>query len=165
MPLNILIVCMGNICRSPMAEEVVRVAFARAGLGGSIRVDSAGTLGSHAGEQPDDRAIQTAAARGYDLSRLRARRVTSEDFSRFDLILAMDADNLATLKRRCPPEHQAKLALFLDQARSDCAEVPDPYYGNLAGFQRVLELCELGAAGLVRAVREGLIAAQGSPNP
>ncbi len=159
--LRILMVCMGNICRSPMAEEVTRVALARAGLAGDVVVDSAGTHGYHAGEPPDERARQVAAKRGYDLSRLRARKVVDEDFQRFDLLLAMDRDNLASLERRGPADAIERVRLFLDFAGGETLEVPDPYYGNLAGFERVLDLCEAGADGLVRAIRAGILKSGG----
>ena len=141
---------MGNICRSPTAEGVVRVLAARAGASALLQVDSAGTHGAHEGELPDQRARKAAASRGYDLSGLRARRVKIQDFDRFDLILAMDRQNLASLSRSCPSEHLSKLGLFLDYAGALASdEVPDPYYGGPEGFEKVLDLCEEGARGLV----------------
>ena len=148
--LAILMVCMGNICRSPTAAAVVGHHLRQAGLAERIRVDSAGTLGQHAGQAPDPRACKVARQRGYDMSTLRARGIRNEDFSDFDLILAMDRDNLDHLRRRCPPAHQHKLRLFLDHAGGALSgEVPDPYYGNEAGFERVLDLIESGSQGLV----------------
>lgn len=150
--LRILMVCMGNICRSPMAEAVTRALAERAGVGAAFEIDSAGTTSYHAGEPPDARARQVAGMRGYDLSRLRARQVREEDFFRFDHILAMDRDNLAALRRICPAQHLSKLKLFLDYAEtSGTDEVPDPYYGGMQGFQHVLDLCEAGANGLIQA--------------
>lgn len=124
----------------------------RAGLAGTIEVDSAGTHGYHEGELPDPRARRVAASRGYDLSRLRARSVKGQDFSRFDRILAMDRQNLANLRRSCPEEHLSKLGLFLGYAEGLVVdEVPDPYYGGTEGFEKVLDLCEAAARGLVEA--------------
>ncbi len=143
---------MGNICRSPMAEGVFRVLVKRAGLS-SVDVDSAGTHAYHEGEPPDQRALKVAAGRGYDLSGLRARRIKDQDFSRFDLILAMDRQNLAFLRRSCPAEYLSKLALFMDYADDHALdEVPDPYYGGTEGFEKVLDLCEMAAQGLVEAI-------------
>lgn len=144
---------MGNICRSPIAEGVVRLMAERAGLAADIEVDSAGTHGYHEGELPDPRARRVAASRGYDLSRLRARSVKVQDFSRFDRILAMDRQNLANLRRSCPEEHRFKLGLFLGYAEGLAVdEVPDPYYGGTEGFEKVLDLCEAAGAGLVEAI-------------
>lgn len=136
---KILFVCTGNICRSPTAEGVMRALLETAGLNQRIEVDSAGTHGYHIGEPPDPRTQLTAQKRGYDLSRLRARKVVSEDFIRFDHVLAMDNDHLRQLRRLCPPVHHHKLALFLPM------EVPDPYYGDQPDFERVLDLAEAGA--------------------
>jgi protein-tyrosine phosphatase len=141
---------MGNICRSPTAEGVARAMAERAGLAGFFEFDSAGTHGYHIGNPPDKRARQAAEGRGYDLSALRARQVGTGDFLRFDRILAMDRDNLDLLRQACPAEHHHKLGLFLEfSARFDEDEVPDPYYGGPEGFQRVLDLIEDAAAGLL----------------
>lgn len=142
-PSRVLIVCMGNICRSPTAEAILRSQLAKAGL--QVEVDSAGTEDYHVGAAPDSRSISHARRRGYELAGLRARQVNSGDFSTFDLILAADGANLAELKRRCPRDHQHKLSLFLDNAA-----VPDPYYGGSDGFEKVLDLIESRAAALVR---------------
>lgn len=135
-----------------MAEGVFRALVKRARLS-SVEVDSAGTHAFHEGDPPDQRALKVAASRGYDLSGLRARRIKDQDFSRFDLILAMDRQNLASLRRSCPTEHLSKLALFMDYA-DDLAldEVPDPYYGGTEGFEKVLDLCEMAAHGLVESI-------------
>jgi protein-tyrosine phosphatase len=133
---------MGNICRSPTAEEVLRVKARQAGLG--IEFDSAGTENYHVGEPPDPRSIRHARERGYDLSVLRARQVHASDFLEFDLILAADELNLRELRRRCPPEHHHRLALFL----GDVA-LPDPYYGESDDFEKVLDLVEKQAIRLV----------------
>lgn len=150
----VLLVCMGNICRSPTAEGVLRAQAQRLGLARQFEFDSAGTLGAHLGEAPDRRALQAAARRGYDLSRLKARRVTVEDFWRFDLILAMDRDNLAALERLRPRDGRAELALFMSYAAGVAPndEVPDPYYGGSDGFERVLDLCESAARGVLQQV-------------
>jgi protein-tyrosine phosphatase len=150
MPQRILFVCMGNICRSPTAEGVTLALVKRAGMTHRFEIDSAGTHSYHIGKAPDARAIKTAAQRGYDLQPLRARRVSDEDFVRFDYILAMDRDNLALLKQACPDEHQGKLALFLEFGAGRAnAEVPDPYYGGEDGFERVLDMVEEAATGLL----------------
>jgi len=141
---------MGNICRSPTAEGVVRVYMERAGLTPEVELDSAGTHGYHIGKPPDDRARKTAAERGYDLSALRARQVSEFDFVRFDRILAMDRDNLHLLRQACPAEHRHKLGLLLDYSRNFTErEVPDPYYGGAEGFEHVLDLVEDAASGLI----------------
>lgn len=134
-PVRILIVCMGNICRSPTAEAVLRFQIERTSL--SIEVDSAGTENYHTGAPPDYRSIRHARERGYDLSSLRARQIRSSDFVTFDLILAADESNLSLLRRLCPPEHLHKLALFLEDR-----PLPDPYYGKHEDFEEVLDLVE-----------------------
>lgn len=148
---RILLVCMGNICRSPTACAVMQEHIARRQWAHGIEVDSAGTFAGHRGEKADRRAVVLALQRGYPhIERLRARRVREQDFERFDLILAMDRDNLEQLQRQCPPEQQHKLHLFLGYAGlGEDAEVPDPYYGNAQGFEVVLRLCEQGSEGVL----------------
>ena len=147
---RILLVCMGNICRSPTAEGVLRTLVALEGLDHRFELDSAGTHGYHEGEPPDTRTQMAAARRGYDLSRLRARQVRESDFIRFDLILAGDRNHGALLRRACPPEYREKVGLFLDYAEGiDIDEVPDPYYGGAEGFERVLDLVEAAARGVI----------------
>lgn len=147
---RILFVCMGNICRSPTAEGVTRALAERQGLAEVFEFDSAGTHGYHIGNPPDQRARQSAAERGYDLSALKARQVNEFDFVRFDHILAMDRDNLALLQQACPEQHRGKLRLFLEFAANFAEdEVPDPYYGGPEGFARVLDLVEDAANGLL----------------
>jgi protein-tyrosine phosphatase len=147
---RILFVCMGNICRSPTAEGVTRALAERKGVAAFFEFDSAGTHGYHIGNPPDARARQAAAKRGYDLSPLKARQVNAFDFYRFDRILAMDRDNLDLLRQACPEEHHSKLGLFLEYAsRSTNDEVPDPYYGGPEGFERVLDMIEDAADGLL----------------
>lgn len=150
--IQVLVVCMGNICRSPLAASALEAEILRSGLAGRIAVDSAGTYAGHRGERADPRAVAVASARGYErIHRERARRVCEQDFAGFDLLLAMDQDNLDNLRQQCPPAHAHKLHLFLEFAGEGVgAEVPDPYYGNAAGFERVMALCEAGARGVLR---------------
>jgi protein-tyrosine phosphatase len=144
----ILFVCMGNICRSPTAEGVFRHRAHIAGL--SVRVDSAGTHDYHIGTAPDVRTQAHAAKRGYDLSPLRARQVQSDDFERFDYLLAMDHDNLALLKASCPAHLMHKLGLLMQYADKMNADiVPDPYYGSGKDFDLVLDYVEAATDGLV----------------
>ena len=140
---------MGNICRSPTAEGVFRYHVAQAGLQEHIVTDSAGTHAYHVGEPPDRRAQAAAERRGVSLDGIRARRVTDEDFEQFDYIVAMDEDNFTLLKDQSPPEHYSKLRLFLEFADTGEREVPDPYYGGAAGFERVLDLVEDASRGLL----------------
>ena len=150
---NVLMVCMGNICRSPMAQAVARKLASDAKLSQHLKFDSAGTHAHYVSERPDPRAVATLSRRGYDVGRTRSRRITQADFQNFDMILAMDMNNLAELRRVCPAEHLQKLKLFLEFCGESevavGAEVPDPYYGNPEGFEKVLDLCEAGAKGLV----------------
>ena len=151
---RILFVCTGNICRSPTAEGVARALATRRGLADAFDFDSAGTHGYHVGEAPDPRTVAAARKRGYDLSSLRARRVTDFDFVAFDQLLAMDCSHLEIMTRASPPAHRHKLKLFLDYAiRFDAAEVPDPYYGGPQGFDHVLDLVEDAAGGLLDKLR------------
>ncbi|PSW04120.1 protein-tyrosine-phosphatase [Photobacterium rosenbergii] len=144
---RVLVVCMGNICRSPTAEAVLRAKVAERGL--DIEVDSAGTIGYHQGELPDHRARSAGEARGYSFEGIRARQVVEGDFEVFDLILAADNDNLRDLKRSCPTHLHRKLALFLEFGRPDVEEIPDPYYGGQRGFDYVLDLVEEASDGLL----------------
>ena len=152
--IRVLFVCMGNICRSPTAEAVLRHKLKAAGLDKTVEVDSAGTYGGHVGEPPDARAQRHAKLRGYDLSRLRARRLTAEDFSRFDWVIAMEEDNFNRITELAPAGHAARLELLMLHAsrHHDVRAVPDPYYGPPAGFDRVLELIEDACDGLVSEV-------------
>jgi protein-tyrosine phosphatase len=152
---RILFVCLGNICRSPSAEAVMRAIAAREAPELGIEVDSAGTAGYHIGSPPDERALEAARRRGYDMAALRARVVTPEDFEQFDLILAMDRNNLSILRRRAPAPARERVRLFLEFAPdADAAEVPDPYYGGPAGFEEVLDLVEAAARGLIAHLRD-----------
>ena len=151
---SILFVCMGNICRSPTAEAVLRAMAVRAGIVAHIRVDSAGTHDYHAGCPPDWRATQAAQKRGYDLAPLRARQVEVADFERFDRIYAMDWMNLGQLEALRPRDYRGKLALFLDVVPDlGVREVPDPYDGGPEGFERVLDLIERASEALVADIR------------
>ena len=148
---------MGNICRSPTAEGVFRKHLADAGLADAVRTDSAGTHAYHVGEGPDRRARAAAERRGYSLEGISARRVSEMDFEGFDFIIAMDDENLVNLRDRADEAHHEKLALLLDYAgASELREVPDPYYGGAAGFERVLDLVEDASRGLLEAVRQRL---------
>ena len=150
---RVLFVCLGNICRSPTAQGVFAQFVDHSDLSHRIAVDSCGTADWHTGKAPDERAIAAAAERNYDLSALRARQITSEDFNRFDYILAMDESNLRALVERCPADYHGHLSLLLDfYPGAGMSEVPDPYYGAADGFARVLDLIEGASAGLLRAI-------------
>ncbi|MFP1682978.1 low molecular weight protein-tyrosine-phosphatase [Alloalcanivorax sp. C16-1] len=154
---SVLFVCLGNICRSPTAEAVFRRRVTDAGLEARIHIDSAGTGDWHIGKAPDRRASAAAAQRGYQLDRLRARQVSAEDFRRFDLILAMDDNNLADLQALRPADDDALLARFLDVLGEDGPhEVPDPYYGGDDGFDQVLNLVEKASDLWLERLRERL---------
>ena len=148
--LAILMICSGNICRSPTAEAVLRAKLQQAGVAG-VLVDSAGTHGFHVTEAPDPRAQAAARRRGYDLSKLRARPVQDNDFERFHWLLAMDKSHLAWLNQRLPAPQAQQARLVMDHARryKGTPEVPDPYYGSPEGFERVLDLVEDACDGLV----------------
>ena len=186
--IQILMVCMGNICRSPTAEGVLRAKLAQAGLSAQVLVESAGTHNYHPGSPPDARSQAHALRRGIDLSGLKARQVQQDDYADFDLILAMDWDNLALLQVDCPPQYAAKLKLLMEFAvgvrepesaasaasavsvdspgtapsgqggTGISAVVPDPYHGGEAGFEQVLDLVELACGGLVAHLRSALVA-------
>lgn len=147
---KILFVCLGNICRSPVAEAVFAHLAEQAGHGDRFELDSAGTGSWHVGNPPDPRSVAAAAARGVDLSDLRARQVTQQDFKMFDLILAMDATNHATLLALAPQQYAEKIQFFLDDTPdSRQREVPDPYYGGEDGFEDLLDLVEEGSRALL----------------
>ena len=150
---NILVVCVGNICRSPTAHGVFQSMVDDRGLAHLIEVDSCGTGDWHVGEAPDRRATAKAAKRGYDLSNLRARQFQSADFARFDYILAMDMKNLAALQDMRPKTFSGHLGLFLGFAENMALrEVPDPYFGGANGFNHVLDLVEWASEGLLREI-------------
>jgi protein-tyrosine phosphatase len=153
--IRVVFVCMGNICRSPTAEAVFRARVREAGLAQRIFVDSAGTHNYHIGDPPDMRAQGAASRRGYDMSTRRGRQIGVADFGRFDYVLAMDRANLAVLQRLRPRDAKSHLGLFLEFAqRHEAYEVPDPYYGGAEGFERVLDMVEDAADGLLAHVRK-----------
>jgi len=147
---KLLLVCTANICRSPMALVVTRKLVAERGLSRTLQIESAGTHAPSPAQPPDPRSIDALIRRGYKPKKSRSTRITARHFADFDLVLAMDADNLAALRKMCPAVHAHKLRLFLSYAPdSGRTDVPDPYYGNVAGFEFVLDLCEAAANGLV----------------
>ena len=147
---KVLFVCMGNICRSPLAHGLFEHRVKEAGLADRIEIDSAGTHAYHVGNQPDPRSQQTALRHGIDLSSQRARQVKAGDFERYDYVVAMDRDNHAILNSSCPDEHRHKLKLFLEYApQLSETEVPDPYYGGESGFEHVYRLIDAAADGLM----------------
>ncbi|MFN9772432.1 MAG: low molecular weight protein-tyrosine-phosphatase [Burkholderiales bacterium] len=151
---RVLFVCMGNICRSPMAEGVFRHMIRQSGLDDVVKVESAGTHAFHVGEGPDKRAQATASKRGYDITDLRARRVEDVDFEKFDLILAMDWDNLSLLQQQAPKKAHHKLQLLMRFATEhESATIPDPYYGAQQGFDQALDFIEDACAGLLEVAR------------
>ena len=156
---SVLFVCMGNICRSPTAHGVFRHKIKELGLQHLITVDSAGTHNYHPNSPPDSRSQEHAALRGYDLSDLRARQIKAADFSKFDLILTMDWDNLALVQERCPPQYQRNVKRLTEFCvKLDNPVVPDPYYGGADGFDNVLDLIEDACDGLIRQLKEGKLA-------
>jgi protein-tyrosine phosphatase len=149
-PTRVLMVCLGNICRSPTAEAVLRKKVHAAGLDERVEVDSAGTADYHVDSPPDRRAVAHGERRGLKMKHLRGRQVSRDDFDRFDFILAMDDDNLANLQRMRPAGSRAKLALLMSYApEAGSHEVPDPYYGGAEGFETVLDLVESAADGFI----------------
>ena len=154
--IRVLMVCLGNICRSPTAEAMLRHKVREAGLDDRVEVDSAGTADYHVGSPPDRRAIAHGERRGLKMKSLRGRQVSRADFERFDFILAMDEDNLAELERIRPPGSRATVALLMSYApRAGSTVVPDPYYGSADGFERVLDLVESAAEGFLGRVVPG----------
>lgn len=154
---RVLFVCMGNICRSPLAEGVFSRLAETAGLlgEGKLDVDSAGTTRFHVGESPDSRAVSAARARGIDISGQCARQVAREDFERFHYVIALDRDNLARLERLAPAGAEERLSLLMAHAPGPTLdEVPDPYYGGPEGFERCIDLIEAGAQGLLARIVE-----------
>jgi len=154
---RILLVCMGNICRSPMAHGMLRQGLRELRWQERVAIDSAGTHGYHAGSAPDERAQLATARRGIDISDLRARAVAVEDFACHDLILAMDELNLGNLRAAAAAEHRRKIHLFMEYATGDAGRsVPDPYYGGPIGFERVLDMLEEATEGLLLRLRAEL---------
>jgi len=152
---KVLFVCMGNICRSPTAQGVFENLVQQHALSEQIEIDSAGTHAYHVGEPPDKRAQVTALNRGIDLSPQRARRVQTGDFEYYDYVIAMDSDNLTNLLAICPRGMKGKVTLFMShQSHFDEEDVPDPYYGASTGFERVLDMVESAADGLLAAIKQ-----------
>ncbi|MEV8636928.1 low molecular weight protein-tyrosine-phosphatase [Streptosporangium sp. NPDC051023] len=150
MSYRVCLVCMGNICRSPMAEVVLKSTLADHGLGDLVSVDSAGTGGWHQGDPMDERAAAMLAEHGYDGSAHRARQFLAGWFGQVDLVLAMDRDNLRVLRRLAPPGADVRLLRSFDPAAPEGAEVPDPYYGDSEGFAEVLEMVRAASEGLAK---------------
>ncbi len=149
--MRLLLVCLGNICRSPMAEGALRARLEQSPLAGRVEVDSAGTGGWHAGQRPDDRAIACAARRGVDISGLRARQLQPSDFGRFDWVLCADADNRRDAARLAPEAARGRVSLWLPWAGLEApAAIPDPYTGGHAHFEQVWQLVDAAAVGTVR---------------
>ncbi len=154
--IRVLLVCLGNICRSPTAEGVLRQMLAAQAPDLKVEVDSAGTADYHVGGAPDVRSQRAALRRGIDLSGLRARQVAPEDFERFDLILAMDRQNLRALEALRPRTSKARLRLFMEYAeRPGYVELPDPYCGDDEDFELVLDLAAAASCGLIEALQKG----------
>lgn len=152
---RVLFICMGNICRSPLAHGLFLHRVREEGLADRVEVDSAGTHAYHVGEPPDRRSQETARRRGVDLSEQRARKVEVSDFEAYDYLLAMDRENLANLRAICPPALHPKVRLFMEFAPElGVHEVPDPYYGGASGFERVYDLVEAATHGLLADIRE-----------
>jgi protein-tyrosine phosphatase len=151
MTVNVLFVCLGNICRSPTAEGVFRALVDERNLSHLIQTDSAGTAAYHVGNSPDHRSQQAALNRGINISDLRARQVQPEDFTNYDWILAADLQNYQDLKyvQQSIDNPTAQLALFLDFIDQDVQEIPDPYYGGSNGFEYVLDLCQQASESLL----------------
>ena len=154
---NVLFVCMGNICRSPMAEGVFLRDINNAGLASDIGVDSAGTHAYHIGKPPDERGCLAATKRQVEIGSLQARRIEMADFSHFDYILAMDRQNLDMLRYLCPPRHRDSLHLFSEfSPQLKNREIPDPYLGKQKNFEEVLDLIEIASHGLVDTIEPQL---------
>lgn len=152
--IKVLFVCTGNICRSPTAEGVFRALVEREGLAEKVGTDSAGTHAYHVGEAPDLRSTAAARKRGIELSSLRARKVTAQDFDEFDVVLAMDQGHHHFLRQMCPKGREERLFLFMDFAPHwGIRDVPDPYYGAGDGFETVLDMIEHGSAALLQHIR------------
>lgn len=153
-PVRILFVCLGNICRSPLAEGVLRALAAREGLASEIFVDSAGTGAWHIGDPPDRRSIAVARRHGIDISGLRARKVSRADFETFDLILGMDRENVRTLRQLASADREDRISLFLEYAAGRDQDVPDPYYDGPEAFERLYQMLDAGCSSLLERLDE-----------
>jgi protein-tyrosine phosphatase len=147
---KVLVVCLGNICRSPTAEAVLRATANKMNI--EVEVDSAGTINIHQGNQPDKRAMAAGKARGYSFKGITSRQITQADFEKFDLILAADNSNVSDLKAICPSHLEHKIALFLSYAQAETDQIPDPYYGGDEGFELVLDLLEDASTQLLKII-------------
>ena len=154
--IRVLFVCLGNICRSPTAEGMLRRRIREAGLADRVEIDSCGVGPWHVGEPPDARARKAAARRGLDIGDLRGRQLVAADFSRFDYLLAMDHDNLAALEKQRPADCRAHVGLFLAYAGLADTPVPDPYFGGERGFEEMMDLLESACEGLVASLEQRL---------
>lgn len=159
---SVLFVCLGNICRSPLAEGVFRHIVEQQGISNRITTDSAGTGGWHTGEAPDRRSIAVAAENGIDLSRLKARQINKRDFSTFDLILGMDASNVANIRRIAPDEARNRVHLFSALTLGESWDVPDPYYGDASDFERVYHMISEGCMSLAERLKSSDMSASGN---
>lgn len=155
--IKILFVCMGNICRSPSAEGFFARALDKSPHRDLVSIDSAGTHSYHVGHAPDSRAVDTASTFGVDISNLRARKVSAEDFHEFDLVIAMDKSNYSDLQAIQPVDSRAQLRMMMDyHPEGNPKDVPDPYYGGMDGFTRMCKLLDLATAGLLLEVEDRL---------
>jgi len=158
MTTSILFVCTGNICRSPTVEEVFRKKVYKENLEDMLEIDSAGTHGYHVGESPDSRSISMAAKRGYDITSQKAREIRKNDFTDFDIILAMDEDNYKNLMKIAPKGTKDKVRMFLSFSQDiENPNMPDPYYGDGDGFELVLDLAEIGSSDLLHHIRKNFL--------
>ncbi|MFT4089381.1 MAG: low molecular weight protein-tyrosine-phosphatase [Asticcacaulis sp.] len=146
---SVLFVCLGNICRSPLAEGLFRHHVTQRGLSDRFVIDSAGTGGWHEGEGPDRRSVAVAARYGVDISSQTARKLRPEDFDRFDLILGLDRQNVIDISRLHRPDHPSRIALYLEEALGEKRDVPDPYYGDNRDFEAVYKLCDQASQKLI----------------
>ena len=153
MPVRVVFVCLGNICRSPLAEGAFRHHVERAGLSHAFDIDSAGTAGYHAGEPPDPRSVQEAHRQGVDISRQRSRKLMATDLETFDYVLAMDRSNLRNIQALAKGPARAQIGLMLAEGDSSRAEVPDPYYGGEQGFTAVWHMVDAATAALLKRIR------------
>jgi len=161
--IKVLFVCMGNICRSPTAHGVMQALIESRGLTGQIQIDSAGTHAYHVGEKSDPRSRALAQQKGVDMSYIRARKISINDYDEFDYILAMDEDNLELINYYAPEGYSARVDLFLSFAHQQgsvvVTEVPDPYYGGDDGFEKVFQLVQLGCEALLKEIHHQITSA------